>query len=504
MADNLDDAVESIGSSLHNILTGAVISFLGFAVMRLAGLGEKILIARFFDPTRYGQVILAVSLLSLVTVMGSLGLRTGVVRYLPRQDTRVGRLSVVTASVRLTAVASVIFAGVLFITSDILSVVVFDDVQMAPLLKIVAIGVPLAVFGQLGASVARGMKNARSKNLIENISFPTSRVLFITVAIFLGFGTVGIAWAYVGGYALMALLGGIYVLLVFGFPHASDVEYTNLLRFSLPLLFANGMSFINSSLDTILIGAFLTSDKVGIYGAAYPLARLVFIAPSIMGVIYTPVVSDLQSNDRLEEISKVYTIVARWVVILTLPGAAMLVIEPDIFLNFIFGSDYIAGSTPLIVLTLGFLYHVGLGINGGTLKMLGQSEFFLFCTVVNAVINIGLNIWLIPRIGIVGAAVATSISYAIGNSLVSLRLYRDYQITPLSTGNVLSYSMLAFIITISYIVLNSMLGGIVLVLLTYLLSLSLFLTTYLMTDIPSQEERDIINRYRKDAVNVIR
>lgn len=487
---------KSTTSRLRSILTGAAISFLGFAVMRLAGLGEKVLIAQLFDPSRYGEVILAISLLSMVTVVGSLGLQTGVVRHLSRHDTKTDQLRVVTASVRLTGVASAVFAIILFLSADVIATRIFNNAQMASLLRIVAVGVPLAVLGQLGASIARGMKDARSKTLIENISFPLSRILLIGGAIALGFGTIGIAWAYISGYALMALLGAAYVYVVFGIPNESDVEYTNLLRFSLPLLFANSMSFINSSLDTILIGTFLASDQVGIYGAAYPLGRLVFIAPSIMGVIFTPVISDLQASDKMQEIRKVYVIIARWIVVLTLPGAILLVIEPEIFLRSIFGTEYVAGSTALVILTLGFFFHVGLGINGGTLKMLGQSDFFLFSTVVNALINIGLNIWLIPQIGILGAAVATTVSYAIGNLLVSIRLFRDYRITPVVTDNLLTYLMYFPIIGIAYVALDPVFGGFQLVLSAYLLALTVFLMIYFVSGIPSAEERQIIDEYR--------
>ncbi|WP_434531016.1 flippase [Haloarcula sp. NS06] len=501
MTNKTDDTAESIGDSLRDILTGAVISFFGLAVMRLAGLGEKVLIARFFNPSRYGQVILVISLLSMVTIFGSLGLRTGVVRYLSRHDTETDQLGVVTASVRLAGIASVAVAILLFLSSDIISKHIFNDPQMGPLLNIVAVGVPLAVLGQLGASVAQGMKDARSKSLIENISFPISRVMFIGGAIVLGFGTIGIAWAYVGGYAFMALLSAAYVYIVFGIPNASDVEYTNLLRFSLPLLFANSMSFINSSLDTILIGAFLTSDQVGFYGAAYSLGRLIFIAPMIMNVIFPPVISDLQASDKMQEIPKIYAIVARWTVILTLPGMILLVIEPEVFLRIIFGSQYVSGSVSLVILALGFFFHVSLGINGGTLKMLGQSDFFLFSTLVNAVINIGLNIWLIPRIGIVGAAVATAVSYAIGNSLVSIRLYKDYQITPLTTDNLLTYFVYFPIIGISYVGFDSFLGGFELVLSVYLFALLGFLIAYFVFGIPSAEERQIIDEYRSQVFN---
>lgn len=499
MSDKANDKIGSIGASLRDILTGAAISFLGFAVMRLAGLGEKVLIAQLFDPSRYGQVILAISLLSMVTVVSSIGLRSGLVRYLSRHYNKTDQLGIVTASVRLTGIASIVAAVILILLSDVLATRVFNDPKMAPLLKIVAVGVPLAVLGQLSASIARGMKNAWLKNLIENISFPVSRVLLIGSAIILGFGTVGIAWAYVGGYAVMALLGATYVYIVFGIPNASDPEYTNLLRFSLPLLFANGMSFINSSLDTILIGALLASDQVGIYGAAYPLARLVFVAPSMMGVIFTPVISDLQASDKIQEIPKIYAIITQWIVIITLPGVILLIIEPEIFLGFIFGTSYIVGSTALVILTLGFFFHVGLGINGGTMKMLGQSDFYLFSTVVNALINIGLNIWLIPRIGIAGAAVATAVSYAIGNSLVSIRLYMDYRITPFTTNNLLTYLVYSPIIGIVYIALDSVIGGFELVLSVYLLGLSVFLITYFVLDIPSAEERQIIDEYRSQV-----
>jgi len=496
MGEDPNSSSEPINTSLKNILTGAVVSFLGFAIMRGAGLGEKVLITRFFDPSRYGQVVLVVSLLSLATMLASLGLRTGIVRYLPRYESKHNQGGIVSTSLKLAGVASIVLSVLVFLLAEWVSTIVFNDPSLTGLLQVIAFGIPLAVFGQLSASVARGMKDARSKNLIENICFPITRVSLIGVVLLISLETAGIAGAYVGGYAVMALLGAGYLYTVFGASFGPDFEGSRLLRFSLPLLFANGMSFISSTLDTILIGAFLSSQAVGIYGAAYPLARLSFLAPGLLGVIFTPVISELHSSGQLAKIRDVYAIVTKWIVILTLPGVATLALHPDLYLEFVFGSEYVSGATALTILSLGFFVHIVMGINGGTLKMLGESNYFLLSSVVNAVLNIALNLWLIPRIGIVGAAVATAVSYTAGNSLVSLRLYTRYRISPITLNNLGTYLLYVAALLVSYLALYSILDGIIFPITVYVVSMAAFLAVYVRSRLPTESERELLDDYR--------
>jgi O-antigen/teichoic acid export membrane protein len=81
-----DDSGDSLANSLSQIFTGAVITFGGAILVRVAGLLEKVLVARFFDPSGYDQVVLDITFLNLATLLGLAGLKTGIVRYLPRFD----------------------------------------------------------------------------------------------------------------------------------------------------------------------------------------------------------------------------------------------------------------------------------------------------------------------------------------------------------------------------------------------------------------------------------
>lgn len=288
-----------------------------------------------------------------------------------------------------------------------------------------------------------------------------------------------------------------YVYAVFGMPLTSHFDYDRLLRFSFPLLFANSMSFVSSSLDTILIGIFLTSSAVGIYGAAYPLARLVFIPLGLMGLIFSPIISELHADDKFDEINEIYATVTKWIVILTLPGVALLMTEPNAFLGFIFGEEYAAGAAPLAILAFGFFVHSVLGINGGTLKMLGHSKFYLFSSVMNAVVNVLLNIWLIPREGIVGAAVATAVSYAIGNALISIWLYSNHRVHPFQKQNFYAYGILITAFAVTYLPIRSRLGGILLILTVYGTTFGLFVAVYLLSNAPTESERELLEEYRK-------
>jgi hypothetical protein len=87
MADESpDDESTRLEDSLLEIILGGAVSFFGIIGGRLAGFAEKILVARFLDSSRYGQIVIALAILSLGSTIGMLGLKTAVVRYLPRFD----------------------------------------------------------------------------------------------------------------------------------------------------------------------------------------------------------------------------------------------------------------------------------------------------------------------------------------------------------------------------------------------------------------------------------
>ncbi|WP_367883079.1 MATE family efflux transporter [Thermococcus peptonophilus] len=133
---------------------------------------------------------------------------------------------------------------------------------------------------------------------------------------------------------------------------------------------------------------------------------------------------------------RVYQILTKWVFLLTLPPIfAVMFLFPKATISFLFGEKYVSAAPALQILSLGgFMFHTFLGLNGMTLIVIGKPKLNMVGGDTFAVVsNISLNLALIPpRYGMVGAAVATAVSYFVANVFRSYWLYKMTGIHPFS------------------------------------------------------------------------
>ncbi|RMF30158.1 MAG: hypothetical protein D6759_12475 [Chloroflexi bacterium] len=96
----------------------------------------------------------------------------------------------------------------------------------------------------------------------------------------------------------------------------------------------------------------------------------------------------------------------------------------------IFGEDFVAGTTGLVILALGFLVDAGTGVCGAMVNMTGHSRLSFVNSVAMVIVTLGLDLWLIPRWGVTGAATAAAGAIALVNFLRLTEVYALYRIFP--------------------------------------------------------------------------
>jgi len=368
-----------------------------------------------------------------------LGLDTGVGRYLPRQSGEEYRRGVLVSAVQLALPLSVVGGLSLFLAAPLLATGVFDDSSLIPILRVFGVAVPFAAVMKLAIGTVQGSQKALPKVLVRNVSQPVARFLGIAVVLALVTGAgrvVGIAWAYVFAYVVAAGVG-VYFLARLT-PLFSGDSYEpmrrELLSFSAPLALTMAMSVLLSDLDTVMLGAFGTTGAVGIYNVVYPLAELLIVVLSSFGFVFMPVLSELDAEGARGEMRRVYQVIAKWVFVATFPVFSLFVIFPGAVIGLAFGPAYLDGSLALSVLAVGFFVHATAGLNVNALTAIGRTRVVLYDNVFVTALNAGLNLVLIPRYSVLGAAVTTTISYLALNLLYSAQLYRNTGIQPLSAA----------------------------------------------------------------------
>jgi O-antigen/teichoic acid export membrane protein len=201
------------------------------------------------------------------------------------------------------------------------------------------------------------------------------------------------------------------------------------IRVALPLLMISGFLMILSQIDIIMVGALLDTTKAGIYSAANRLATLISFGLVAVNTIAAPMISELYAQGKIKELQRIVSLGSWGILAFSLP-ASIIILSGGKFILGLFGSAFTAGYSALVILTLGQLVNALSGSVGFLMTMTGQQKEAAKIVGTSAILNVLLNGFLIPRLGIIGAAVATSLSTATWNIAMLHYVLKHHGINP--------------------------------------------------------------------------
>jgi O-antigen/teichoic acid export membrane protein len=202
-------------------------------------------------------------------------------------------------------------------------------------------------------------------------------------------------------------------------------------NFSIPLAFKNIGTFLYSRIDWLMIGLFLTQSNVGIYKVALILSSLIVMPLTAFNQLFPPVASRLYSSDKTAELQAVYQTVTRWTLTVALVPALGILIYRRQLLG-VFGTEFTAGASVLVLLTVAKLTNCAVGPCGYVLMMTEHQYLNLINQWVLGILNAVLNYVLIVNYGFIGAAIATASVLAGINILRVVEVWYTEQLLPYS------------------------------------------------------------------------
>ena len=374
------------------------------------------LIVRILDSARYGDYAFVLSLLGIIMLFVDAGVYDGIRKYL-KESGRSGawpdRVFGFYSRVAFVLVALIVVVLVGLVQTGVVRTVLGERFELYVYL------VALVVITKQAFAIARStLMGFDREDVSESLQVSTSLItvgLGVTLLLF-GFGVPGLIAARACAYGIAAFGGFVMLARYVEYRHvvrSSPEEFPGgkLLSFNLMsvLLFALYLSIIH--VDVILIQFFYGSEPTGHYKAALNLAEFVWFVPRIVQVTLVHSTSELWSEERDETITELSARVTRY----TLLFATLLVIglgalaEPTVAVYY--GEGFSPAVTPLVILLPGALgFAVArpiLAIGQGK----GEFRYLVYATGAASVLNLVLNLLLIPRFGIAGAAMATSTGY---------------------------------------------------------------------------------------------
>lgn len=419
-------------STFSRLFASGGIVFMGMIFHLGFGFLARLVIARLLGPVDYGGVTIGIALLTTASTLVVVGTDTGVGRYLPRYDDPSRRRGVLVSAYQVVVPLSVVAGATVALLAGPIAEYVFHDLSLVPIIRIFGLTIPFGGFVKLTVGSIRGMKQALPRVYIRNIGLPLTRFALVAAVVFLGFGAVGVSWAYAAAYGTAAVLSIYY--LVRHTSLLSETEATGmhreLLTFSVPLMITATMNVLFQNIDIFVLGNNFSRETVAVYGAIFPLATLLTTLLVGFAFVFMPTISELQSNGEYERMYRTYRIVCKWIFLVSLPIFLVFVMYPELVIRYTFGPKYVEGSLALAILAVGFFSHAVAGPSGDTLTALGHPRLVMYTNVLVVGVNLVLNLILVPRYSLIGAAVASAIGFILMNGLYLTQLYRESGMHP--------------------------------------------------------------------------
>jgi O-antigen/teichoic acid export membrane protein len=485
-------------SARNTLLKSIVVILSGTIAMRIVRLLFNPLLVRVLGQSQFGTFASVMAMYAIVSLVSKVGLFDAVRKHVAEFELGSTEQGVLVAN---GVVLSVIYgvAG-----TAVLVVLTYLPLGLGRGNEVYLLLLGLAIIPHNLYSVFRGAFYGRQQEQVVEGVHVLREVLYVTCGLVLavvGFGLAGVFVGYVLSTFLSAILTGWMVHRDFSMssPQITDcfTRYTRkIARYGGAQAVGGVAAVLLYQTDVLLTNYFRTAAETGLYKAALIPTQFIWIIPSVIQMSLLQNTSGHWANGRTEEITTNVRNGLRYSFLaLTLFGVGLYALSEE-FLRLYFGAGFEGSVLPLEILIIGSFF---LGLNRILAPVLQSTGWIVHSQTVSVVglfANIVLNVLFIPRYGIVGAAVATSLSYVL-IFVGGLLIWRRTEFGYLQRRTVLSLSVTfgAFALVYPPLVDAFVLGDVTSLIVFPVLGGSMFLGICLLTGAIKRSELAIVRSH---------
>ena len=373
-----------------------------------------VLVARYLGAEWFGYLHFSLAIVALLVPVVKLGLNSIVVKHIALEPKRKSQLLGTAFAMQIT-------------TSLLLSISLVAFIQLVGVghettdLLVTILAVTL-IFQCADPIVSWNQSQVISKYTVwaNRISLAiglTIRLVFIYFSIdFIYFILAWVVEAILKAYFLFHFYSKKDTVSNWSFDRGTAVR---LLKESWPMMFSGIAAIVYLKIDIVMLGSMREGRDVGVYSAAVRLSEIFYFLPTIVSATLLPAIVRSSQYDESDFNKRIQALIDG-LALYSIVSVAFLVVCADILVNTLFGLEY--SEAGLILKVHAFaLFFVATGTSRD--KMLiaeNRTLFIMISTFFGAVINIALNLYLIPRYAGIGAAISTVVSYAISGYFACL------------------------------------------------------------------------------------
>lgn len=469
------------GPDLEGLGRGSSANLIGSAVMAGTTFALTFAVTRGLSREQAGLFFAATSVFVLASNLGQLGTNTALVYFVSRARSlgtpeRISRY--VRTAMGPVLVTAILTALVFFIWAGPIGALITPGHgdTTAAYLRSLALFIPLAGVENILLAASRGLGTMRPSVLVEQVGRSTVQLMLVVAAIMLS-SQEALGWAWAAAYLPAAVWAVMWWRRLAArelrrsrvdrsAPLAGDVDRAaptthleariaaaeapsspgpadsqslgrEFWRFSGPRALASVGQVTMQRLDIILVAAISGAVSAAIYTAATRFVVVGQMANRAISTAVQPRLSHALARGDVVETNHLYRVSTGWLMLLTWPLYLTLIVYGDDLLS-LFGPGYATGREVLVILAGSMLWATACGMVDMVLNMGGRTTWNLANVFIALSVNLTLDLWLIPKIGLLGAAIGWAAAIVVSNLVALLQVSVVLGLHPFGRSTVLA------------------------------------------------------------------
>lgn len=412
-------------SKLINSLKDSIIKkSLNVLILRVLGAGLQILVLLVITNSAAEQLVgqynyfnSTIILLGAITL---LGMNTSFLQFSGRFDAAGEFNKIVNLykkKITLLSAMFVLFFVLYVILAKLIEIPYFQDEEVTFVVNKVFIALFPFTLTLLNLEVLRALDLLYTSETLRNVGRFGLLLLFVLILIFID-SIEYLLDAFILSFIVLAIYSSAIIVMKMRKLKTSDkvfnVGYKEILKVSFPMSFSLISLLIMQSFDIYVLEKYFSFTVVAYYGIAIKISAVVGIILTSINATIAPQISKLFFERNFDDLAVVIKKATTLNVVLSVPLIIFLIIFSNLILSF-FGENYVLAQSALYIILVGQIINALCGPVGLYLNMTGRQNLFQKVLFIALIINIVMNLVLIPKYEMIGAAISTAFSFTLWN-----------------------------------------------------------------------------------------
>lgn len=403
-------------------------SFLSLATSSLAHLLLRMVLGKELGPKGLGTYTLVFTIYMFGMQFAAFGYGSALTNYIAKYKNDTSKIKEYISSGVIGSIVSGSTMGILLYSlSEFISTNFFHIPEMVALLKITAVCFPFIAIQKATTGSLNGFQKMNHFAMVNILQNTLVLLISVLLVFFFKMGVTGAVIGFVFPTVVIGVFSLVFIRKSFFLPSKSVL--VNVLReitwFGFYVVLGNSISMINTQIDSLLIGRFMSETDVGYYTTAVIIMQGMTLLPGAVQAVTTPAIATCYGKKEYSNIKKlvkntmlkIFAVELIFLIILTVFGKYVIVM--------LFSEEFTSAYIPMLILSIGYVIYSPWVSISTIFASIGKVNLSFKLNGLCAILNTASNLLLIPKFGLIGAASATTLSLIL-TLMINLYFVRRY------------------------------------------------------------------------------